>query len=216
MIRPAPPPRREAGFTLVEMLVALSIFALLASAGVGLLRSSVDLQGVVDAKLDEGSDIERLHGLFSGDVGQAIARPEVGVGEARQPSFEGTAGEMRFVRAGWSNLDQSPRSSLQQVTWRLGPGGVERTGSIQLDGGGGDTPAVLARKASRLSLRYRRADGRWVSAFVSDRRELLPAAIEMTIATPGRPPLVIAAALPPRGREPEPSGPRPPAEEAAT
>jgi len=39
------------GFTLVEMLVALGIFALLAVAGVGVLRSSVDLQGAVDTRL---------------------------------------------------------------------------------------------------------------------------------------------------------------------
>ena len=42
---------RNNGFTLVEMLVALGIFALLAGAGVGLLRSSLDVQSSVDTRL---------------------------------------------------------------------------------------------------------------------------------------------------------------------
>ena len=40
---------REGGFTLVEMMVALSIFALLASSGVALMRSAVDGQASVKA-----------------------------------------------------------------------------------------------------------------------------------------------------------------------
>src|SRR3546814_13454258 len=37
------------GFTLVEMLIALSIFAAIAAMGVSLLRSSVDTQDAVQA-----------------------------------------------------------------------------------------------------------------------------------------------------------------------
>lgn len=197
----------ERGFTLVEMLVALVIFALLAGAGVGLLRSSVDLQDMVGRKLGDASEVERLHSLFAGDIGQAIARPEVGVGAARRASFEGSTSEMRFIRAGWSNLDAQPRSALQQVVWKLGSGGLVRIGSAQLDGSEVGNPATLARSATAVSMRYRRADGRWVPAFVSDQNELLPAAVEMTVTSRGKPPLTLIAALPPRGLEPKPAAP---------
>ena len=39
------------GFTLIEMLVALSLFAAIAAIGVGLLRSSVDTQDAVQTRL---------------------------------------------------------------------------------------------------------------------------------------------------------------------
>ncbi len=41
----------QAGFTLVEMLVALSIFAAIAAMGVTLLRSSIDTQDAVQGRL---------------------------------------------------------------------------------------------------------------------------------------------------------------------
>src|SRR3546814_12910032 len=45
--------KRGNGFTLVEMMIALSIFAAIAAMGVGLLRSSVDTQDAVQARLQE-------------------------------------------------------------------------------------------------------------------------------------------------------------------
>ena len=44
---------REAGFTLVELLVALVIFAMLSAAGVLLLSSSVRAQGAATEALGE-------------------------------------------------------------------------------------------------------------------------------------------------------------------
>ena len=41
----------QRGFTLVEMLVALSLFAAIAAMGVGLLRSSIDTQDAVQERL---------------------------------------------------------------------------------------------------------------------------------------------------------------------
>ena len=110
----------EAGFTLVEMLVAMLIFAMLAVAGVGLLRESVDLQAAIDNRLDRISAEERVAALFTADLGQAIARPQVGLGESRQLSFSGTSSSVSLIRGGWANPDGLPRSSLQRVEWTGG------------------------------------------------------------------------------------------------
>lgn len=193
----------ERGFTLVEMLVSLVIFAILASAGVGLLSASVSTQGAVDRSLSRVSAQERVGALFNADIGQAIARPVTGLGTAREDSFEGSATTLSLTRAGWANITKQPRSSLQRVDWRIGEGGVVRLAYLFLDGTDPGQPALIMRDVSQIGFRYRRADGGWSNQFRSSERELLPAAVEMTIVPASGPPLVVIAALPPRGPEPD-------------
>jgi hypothetical protein len=87
---------------------------------------------------------------------------------------------------------------------------VSRIAHLFLDGSDPGQPAVIQRDVESFSLRYRRADGSWVDSFSSTEREMLPAAIEMTARARGRPPLVVVAALPPRGLEPEEKNPNAP------
>lgn len=194
----------ESGFTLVEMLVAMTIFALLAAAGVGILRSSVDTQSAVDRRLAEVGVVGRLHALLASDIGQAVLRPTRGPGGER-PAFIGESSRMQLVRAGWHNLDGEPRSTLQRVEWRLEQGGLARVGHGQLDGSDGGDPAVLARSIEQVAFRYRGAAGDWSSVWQSTPQEPLPAAVELSLKVRGEPPLLFVVALPPRGSEPVPA-----------
>ena len=193
----------EAGFTLVEMLVALLIFAMIAVAGVGMLRASVDTQSAIDHRLGRINAQERVAALFTADLGQAIARPQLGQSESRQPSFRGTPSSLSLIRGGWANPDGLPRSSLQRVEWTGSQSNVSRTAHLFLDGSDPGEPAIIQRDVESLKLRYRRADGSWTDSFSSTEREMLPAAVELTARARGGQPLVVIAALPPRGLEPK-------------
>jgi prepilin-type N-terminal cleavage/methylation domain-containing protein len=83
---------REAGFTLVEMMVAIVIFGILAIAGVGLLRASVNTQAAIDNRLDGLNGQERV-ALLAADVGQ---RWRALLGLARAGSFHSTGSLRRF------------------------------------------------------------------------------------------------------------------------
>jgi general secretion pathway protein J len=193
----------EAGFTLVEMLVAMFIFATLAIAGVGLLRVSVDAQAAIDNHLDRIKAQERVAALFTADLGQAVARPQFGLGESRQLSFSGTPSSVSLIRGGWANPDGLPRSSLQRVEWTGSQSNVSRIAHFVLDGSDRGQPAIIQRDVETFKLRYRRADGSWTETFSSTEREKLPLAVELTARARGGLPLVVVAALPPRGLEPE-------------
>jgi general secretion pathway protein J len=201
-------PPRQAGFTLVEMLVAMSVFALLAAAGVGILRSSVDTHAAVDRGLADVSTVGRLHALLASDVGQAVLRPTRGPGGER-PAFIGEATAMQLVRTGWQNLEGEPRSNMQRVEWRLDGGGLARIGHRQLDGSEAGEPAVLARSLEQVAFRYRGVAGDWASVWQATAQEPLPTAVELSIKFRGEPPLLMVFALPPRGPEPvQPGLPR--------
>ena len=120
----------EAGFTLIEVMVSLMIFGMIAAAGVAILSFSVRAQSSTGAKLDDISALTRTMSILSADLAQAsnrVTRDEAGT---RIPAFVGESGSgvtpmLRLVRAGWSNIDGTARSNLQKVAYRVDAGTLQ-------------------------------------------------------------------------------------------
>jgi general secretion pathway protein J len=194
MIRTVNP--AEDGFTLVEMLVALVIFAMLSAAGVGILRSSIMTQTAVESKLTQIGGIGRLHSVLASDLGQLANRPTRGPSGDR-PGFAGNEAGMNFVRAGWTNIDGQPRSDLQRVQWRFSAGALTRSGFRHVDGGDeGSVAAAFARGLGGARLRYRLPDGSWSGSFSSTEQAPFPAAVEVTLTPLAGAPVVMVFAVP--------------------
>jgi general secretion pathway protein J len=186
------------------MLVALLIFALLAAAGVGLLRASVDTQGAVERRLTDLAAAARLRTLLSSDLAQAVDRRGRDSGGGTRPAFVGLAGELRLVRAGWSDPAGAGRPKLQAVRWDAGGGTLQRSALTALDGGRDGRAAVLARDLVRTAFRYRGPGGDWRTEWQPARGEpSLPAAVELTLERRDEAPVTLVLALP-QGPAPEP------------
>jgi general secretion pathway protein J len=172
--------RREIGFTLVELMIALLIFGILAAAGVGLLRFSVDAQAATKERLDALAADRRVEALMASDAAQAV--PRVTRNEAGDPvqAFEGDGSGFTLVRAGVDPLTDIARPSLQKVGYRLEGGALTRRSWPMLDGTEPNPPAVLARDVAGVQLRYRSRGG-WREIWDPVRPDLLPRAIELIV-----------------------------------
>ena len=179
--------RSVAGFTLIEVMIALMIFGMIAAAGVALLSFSVKAQGASAAVLDDTGDLNRLSSILTADLAQAQDRPTRDVGGTRLPAFTGDAGAtpmLRLVRGGWSNPDAAPRATLQKVEYRLAAGALERVAYPALDGAPPLPPAVLLERVQTVRLRFRFA-GAWTDTWNGNPRSALPQAVELVATREG-------------------------------
>lgn len=155
-----------AGFSLIEMLVALVVFALISSAGVAVMAYAADNQGVLRERMDRIGEFQRARALLKADLSQAAARrTRDATGAVAVQAFTGAAdaGEgilFALTRRGWSNPEHAPRASLQYVEYRLRDGRLERGARRSLDGAVLGEPQVLLRgvRAAQAHYRFR---GEW-------------------------------------------------------
>jgi len=181
---PASDPR-ERGFTLVEVMISLLIFGLLAAAGVSLLSFAVRAQGVTAAKLDRVSAMNRLSSIMTADLAQASIRQTRGLAGEVLPVFIGESGAngatlLRFVRDGWSNLDGTPRPSEQKVEYGIVDGALVRIAYPMLDGAAPLPPTAMLDHVRQVMLRYR-INGAWSDRWTGSPQFPVPTALELRV-----------------------------------
>lgn len=153
------PATARSGFTLVEALVALALFALIATAGATVLSMSIDNRFAVHAASERTAAVQRTRSLLKADLGQAVTRrTRDRNGEPRALPLDGAAAPgdpvLVLTRAGWTNPGDAPRSSLQRVEYRLEAGRLERRVSPFLDGSRPGPPQLLLTGVSDLTVAF--------------------------------------------------------------
>lgn len=163
------------GFTLVEMLIALTIFGMLTAAGVALLTLTVRTQETSERLLGEVGQLRRLGALLAADLGQAAARPSRDRDGRPRPAFTGGDGVLLIglVRRG------GVEEALQRVEYRLRDGRLERVAFDRVDGESRAVAIPLLDGVRELRLRYRDRAGGWRDAWDPTDPTLLPNAVEL-------------------------------------
>jgi len=121
MTHRAPHPDQR-GFTLLELVVAIAVFAVIAAMAYAGLRSILDSRQQVDAALDRLAELQRAVELLSDDLRQIVprtVRDNQGADEAALRVLHGRASRLLFTRAGHANPLGLPRSSLQRIAYDL-------------------------------------------------------------------------------------------------
>ncbi len=181
------PVRRSAehGFTLVEVMVSLLIFGMIAAAGVAILSFSVKAQSATGTKLDDLGALTRTMSILSADLGQAALRGTRDESGAPLAAFVGESGSdvapmLRLVRGGWTNIDGAARSSTQKVAYRVADGALQRIAYPMVDGAPPLPPAVLLPNVRQVRLRYR-LGGAWSDRWDGVQGVPLPEAMELSV-----------------------------------
>lgn len=109
------------GFTLLELLVALTIFALISVALYGSLTSMVSTKQHLKADSDKLRELQTALRIMGRDIEQAIDRPIRAKYSAELPAMSWTEHSATFelTTNGRSNPLMVKRSSLQRVSYRL-------------------------------------------------------------------------------------------------
>ncbi len=183
------------GFTLVEMLVALGLFAVIAVGALGLLRFSVDAELASRTKTDSIAAQRRFLSVWTADLAQAVPRPSRDQAGAAHAAFEANRdGVMiRLTRSGWDNIDGSPRPSLQKVEYRVTSAALVRAGYPFPDGAAAESGAEVLPLTGPPTVRFRSKDGNWRDVWQPQLTTELPVAVELLVPQIGRPPLRIVS-----------------------
>jgi general secretion pathway protein J len=118
---------RAAGFTLIEVLVAVAIFALIGIVSAGLLSRTLEAREIAFARADRLEAVQRAVLRLERDLLQIVDRSvRDGFGDV-QPALRLDEDGFTFTRLGWRNPLEAPRSDAQRVRWSVdGEGRLQR------------------------------------------------------------------------------------------
>jgi len=174
------------GFTLVELLVALAILALLSLMGYRAVASLTDSEVRLTAETARWRSLEALFARLEADLRQAQPRP-VRRGNEVVPAWLGAVDPdgnaiLEFSRAG-PEFSLEPGSAGQRLGYRLRSGTVEVLYWPYLDAAPSTAPTAyaLADGIARLTLAYLDSGGTWRERWPVLGDAPLPRAVRVTV-----------------------------------
>ena len=177
--------KRASGFTLIEALLALAIFGLIAVLAYRATTSLTDGESRLSSEAARWRALEALFTRFEADIRQAVPR-SVRAGAAREPAWLGTSFDgqdaLVFTRSG-AEFSLEPAPAGQRLGYRLRAGTIELAYWPQLDHTEAAQPMVypLVADVASLEIEYLTHDNRWRNRWPLLGEDDIPRAVRLTL-----------------------------------
>jgi len=201
--------RKAKGFTLLELLISMSVFAILSAMAYSGLQVVMDTKRHSEIHADRLVELQTAFMMIGRDIEQTVPRRvRDGFGD-EQPAMQG--GEfgtvlLALTRAGYTNFLNKPRSSLQRVAYSLEDDELKRLSWPMVDQDFDQEPVerILVKNIEEVEFRYfdgsDQAKEQWPPSGVSGNPlTMLPIAVEVKFTLEGMGELRRLFRVPPGG-----------------
>lgn len=164
-------PHRARGFTLIEVLVAIAIFAILSALAYGALGQTISSSEILGERMDRLLAIQRTMQQFDQDFMQLAPRPvRKDLGDNHSPALQAdllSGLAIELTRSGWSNPTALPRGTLQRVAYVVEDDELLRYYWQVLDRTYSNDPIIvtLLDDVESLTVRYLPVNGEWLDGW---------------------------------------------------
>ena len=128
--------REQQGFTLIEVLIAMSLTVVVASIAYSGLSAVLDSLDQTRQAMNRTSELSKALRMISRDVNQSVnrsIRDELGFTEPAMIGGDSYRGMLGLTRSGWMSMGSTPRSHLERVYYYLDDNTLYRMRSTVLD-----------------------------------------------------------------------------------
>jgi general secretion pathway protein J len=178
------------GFTLLELLVALAIFSLIAVMAYGGLETVLNQHARTEENAESLAVLQKTYLLMQRDIEQMVPRAIRDEFGDQQAPLIGTS-LFQFTRGGWNNPANHPRSTLQRVGYSLEDRQLIRYAWLVLDRAQDSAPTrqPLVADIESMQVRYLDEAGNWqeqwpplqAGSTPGGNPTIFPRAVEMTL-----------------------------------
>ncbi len=168
--------RAQQGFTLVEMLVSLALFGIIAVVATALTSGASRSFATSEVALAGLDSLDRARSLMAADLGQAAERPSLGADGRPMQAFTLTPSGFVMVRRGVTGV----LPSVQKIAWGFDGQTLLRQSFPTIDASEPGPATVLVPRIQAVQLRVADKQG-WRSDWRPEKPEQLPRAVELTL-----------------------------------
>jgi general secretion pathway protein J len=173
-------PAGARGYTLIEVLISVSVFAVLSGSVYLTLSAMADAASIQRERSESLAELQLTLARLDADLRQLVSRPVRTADGSLAPALQGRDRGFEGTRAGWGNFANQSRSQLQRFAWLQMGSQLQRQYFLVTDGTSVASSQIetVLENVQGFEIEYRSPEGRWLNQWPAAAGvEALPTAV---------------------------------------